>query len=232
VGAALAIYASIAELWTIYSPNFTIALDDFMNKKVAIILVLTLVALGYLAFYTFAPASLTHPGPQVNPESLKPSPAASAGRNTTTLQAFHNKDLAENFYTVSVPKYWMIQSSASPGEYDFVFTGGMAKTELMDVPDNTTLELFVLSQQEPMLKKSLSSYTRISYQRLNVSGNDAYQLAYLSNVNGAESETIRTYVAGADHAAVISFSLPQATIVKMQGEISLVIGSFSWEVAA
>lgn len=148
-----------------------------------------------------------------------------------TLQTFHNKDLAGNFYVVSVPKSWTIQSSASPGEYDFVFNGGTAKTELMDVPDNSTLELFVLSQQEPMLKNSISGYRRISYQKQNVSGNDAYQLAYLSSVNGVDYETIKTYVAGPDRAVVVTFSLPQAMAAKMQGEFSLVIVSFSWEAA-
>lgn len=201
-----------------------------MDRKIVLILVLTVAAIGYLAIYTFGPQSITHPGPQVNPESLKPSPVT-GGQKNMTLQTFHNKDLAGNFYVVSVPKSWTIQSSASPGEYDFVFNGGTAKTELMDVPDNSTLELFVLSQQEPMLKNSISGYRRISYQKQNVSGNDAYQLAYLSSVNGVDYETIKTYVAGPDRAVVVTFSLPQAMAAKMQGEFSLVIVSFSWEAA-
>lgn len=201
-----------------------------MDRKIVLILILTVAAIGYLAIYTFGPQSLTHSGPQVNPESLKPNPAT-GGKNNLTLQTFHSKDLAENFYAVSVPKSWTIQPSTSPGEYDFVFNGGTAKTELMDVPDNSTLELFVLSQQGPMLKNSISGYKRISYQKMNVNGNDAYKLAYLSSVNGVDYETIKTYVAGPDKAVVVTFSLPQAMVDRMQGEFGLVIGSFSWEAA-
>jgi hypothetical protein len=202
-----------------------------MDRKIVLILIITVAAIGYLAIYTFGPQSITHSGPQANPESLKPSPEI-VGQNNVTLQTFHNKDRGENFYAVSVPKSWTIQTPASPGEYNFVFNGGTAKTELMDVPDNSTLELFVLSQQEPMLKNSLSGYRRISYQKLNVSGNDAYQLTYISSVNGVDYETIRTYVAGPDQAVVITFSLPQNMAARMQGEFGLVIGSFSWEAAA
>jgi hypothetical protein len=200
-----------------------------MDKKIVFILIITLVAIGFLTIYTFAPQLIAHSGPQVNPESLKPGPATTVGQNNVTLQTFHNKDLTENFYVVSVPKSWMIQPSASPGEYDFGFNNGTTKTELMDVPDNTTLELFVLSQQESMLKNSLSGYKRIGYQKLNVSNNDAYQLAYLSNVSSVEYETIKTYITGPDHAAVITFSLPQTMAAQLQSEFDLVIGSFSWE---
>lgn len=202
-----------------------------MDRKIVLILILTVAAICYLAIYTFGPQSITHSGQQINPESLKPSPTM-VGQNNVTLQTFHNKDSAENFYAVSIPKSWILQTSASPGEYDFVFNGGTAKTELMDVPDNSTLELFVLSQQEPMLKNSISGYKRISYQKLNVSGNAAYQLAYLSSVKGVDSETIKTYIAGPDKAAVITFSLPQTMATKMQNEFGLVIDRFSWEAVA
>jgi hypothetical protein len=201
-----------------------------MNKKVAIIFILTLAALGYLTCYSFGPSSTSHIGPQVNPESLKPTQTTAVSQNNEILEVYHNKDIAENFYTISIPQSWQNSSSTSrAGEYDFNFSGGTAKVELMDVPDNSTLELFVLSQEEPKLKTSLSGYKRIDYQKLNINSNDAYQLTYLSDVNGTKYESIRTYITGADQAAVITFSLPQTGVASLKNTFDLVTNSFSWE---
>jgi hypothetical protein len=201
-----------------------------MNKKVAIVFILTLAALGYLTYYSFGPSSTTHIGPQVNPESLKPTQTTAVAQNNETLKVYHNKDIAENFYAISIPQSWQIQYSTSrAGEYDFNFTGGTAKVELMDVPDNSTLELFVLSQEEPRLKTWLAGYKRIDYQKLNINSNDAYQLVYLSDINGVRYESIRTYVTGPDQAAVITFSLMQTRVASLKNTFDLVTNSFSWE---
>jgi hypothetical protein len=201
-----------------------------MNKKVAVIFILTLAALGYLTYYSFGPSSTTHIGPQVNPESLKPAQTTAVSQNNETLKIYHNKDIAENFYYISIPQSWQNQSSTSrAGEYDFNFSDGTARVELMDVPDNSTLELFVLSQEEPQLKNLLTGYKRIDYQKINISGNDAYQLVYSSDMNGVNYESIRTYIAGPDHAAAITFSLPQTRVASMKNTFDLVTNSFSWE---
>jgi len=201
-----------------------------MDKKVIFIFILTIIALGYLAYYSFGPSSTNRLGPSVNPESLKPTQTVTNAQNSKTLDVYHNKDVAENFYAVSIPVSWKIQSSASQaGKYEFNFSGGTARVELMDVPDNSTLELFVLSQEEPKLKTSLAGYKRIDYRKLNISGNDAYQLTYHSDVNGIIYECIRTYITGSDQAAVITFSLPETKAASNQDTFSLATNSFSWE---
>jgi hypothetical protein len=130
-----------------------------MNKKVVIVLILTLAALGFLTFYSFGPSSTTRIGPQINPESLKPIKAEAMNQNNESFEVYHNKDIAENFYAMSIPQSWQIQSGIShPGGYDFLYNRGTTKIELMDVPDNSTLELFVLSQEEPRLKSLLPGY--------------------------------------------------------------------------
>jgi hypothetical protein len=194
-----------------------------MNKKVIFIAVLTLVALGGLLFYTYGPAS--HPiGPTVNPASLKPTSAANNGRVST----YHNKDLAENFYTIQIPQLWQ-PGPNKPGEYSFTFSGGTAKIETMDVPDNSTLELYILSQDEPKLKSSLSGYSRVNYQKISVDGRDAYQLTYMSMVNGAPQQTVRTYITGADKAGVITLTSDTNQATSIASTFDSVIKSFHWE---
>lgn len=201
-----------------------------MNKKVTIIFILTIIALGYLTYYSFGPSSSEHLIPMVNPESLKPTPISAEDQVNKTLEVYHNMDVVENHYAISIPVSWKLQASTlQAGEYQFIFDSGAARVKLMDVPDNTTLELFILSQDEPSLKKSLDGYKRIDYQKLNISGNDAYQLTYLSDVNGTIFESIRTYITGSDQAAVITLALQETMAESMKNTFSRVINSFVWE---
>jgi hypothetical protein len=194
-----------------------------MNKKVIFIALLTLIALGGLAFYTYGPAS--HPiGPTVNPVSLKPT----LEQNNGSVNIYHNRDLAENFYTIQFPQSWQLRPN-QPGGYSFTFSGGTAKVETMDVPDNSTLELYVLSQDEPKLKSSLTGYKRVNYQKVSVNGSDAYQLAYTSTTNGVSSQTVRTYITGADKAGVITLTSDTNQITSTAPIFTAIINSFRWE---
>jgi hypothetical protein len=199
-----------------------------MNNKVIVVGFLTLLALGGLIFYTYGPAS--HPlGPTVNPASLKPmSTQSNTGSSTSAVNTYHNRDLAENFYTIQVPQSWQ-PGPNQPGGYAFTFSGGTAKVETMDVPDNSTLELYVLSQDEPKLKNSLSGYKRVGYQKVSVGGNDAYQLTYTGTIDGASSQTIRTYITGADKAGVITLSANANRATSIVPIFNSIISSFRWE---
>jgi len=199
-----------------------------MNKKVIFVALLTLVALGGLAFYTYGPAS--HPvGPTVNPASLKPTPTQNnISSSTSAVNTYHNRDLMENFYTIQFPQSWQLGPN-QPGSYSLTFNGGTAKVETMDVPDNSTLELYVLSQDEPKLKSSLTGYKRVNYQKLSVNGSNAYQLTYTITVNGTSYQTIRTYITGADKAGVITLAADANQATALAPTFSLVINSFRWE---
>jgi hypothetical protein len=199
-----------------------------MNKKIIFILILTLVALAALAIYAFVP-SLNRIGPQVNPASSKSTPEQVAvGSKSAVFNAYHNKDVTENFYTIKFPQDWQAQPSRPAGSYSFTFADGTAKSELMDVPDNTTLELFVLSQQKPKLQAT-PGYKETDYQKLSVNGNEAYQLTYSSNSGGEDYITTKTYITGQDQAAVITLTVRQKDLASLQDSFKSVINSFQWE---
>ncbi len=199
-----------------------------MNKKIIFILIITLTVLAGLTFYTFGSGahrlSLT-----TNPNSLKPTPVVPSVKTPTVVfNAYHNKDIAENFYTIQFPAVWQLGPN-QPGEYAFAFKGGSAKVETMDVPDNSTLELFVLSQDEPKLKSSIAGYKRIDYQKISLNGVDAYQLMYASMRSGTAYQTIRTYITGADKAGVITLSSFSDKSASLSPAFSAIINSFRWE---
>ncbi len=200
-----------------------------VNKKVIAVFVLTLVAIGVLWAYSFGPLSgvVTI---QANPASLKPTTQqAVVAQKDIAFNVYHSKDLAENFYTIKFPQTWQLQPNSSAGSYHFSFDNGTGSAELQDVSDNTTLELFVLSQQEPSMKKTVAGYSRVNYQKISVNGNDAYQLTYQSTTNGTTYETTKTYITGKDHAAVVTLTALQGNYSNLQPLFASILGGFQWE---
>ncbi len=201
-----------------------------MNKKIIVIFVLTIIALIILTLYSFGPLSKNRTTNRVNPVSSKPvkSEKTTIGGKQVTLNSYHNKDLKENYYGVSLPSDWNVQTQ-KVGSYSASFNNGNGMVELMDVPDNSTLELFVLSQEEPKLKMANSNYQRADYQKLEVNNNGAYQLMYTSKINGADYTTVKTYISGPDHSAVLTFSAPTNSLNNFQPIFTSILNSFQWE---
>ncbi len=200
-----------------------------MNKKVITIFILTLAALALLWAYTFGPLS-SDTIFKVNPVSLQPTITQTTVNNQNlSSNAYHNRDLKENFYTIEFPQTWRLGASSRVGSYQFTFDNGNGSAALQDVADNTTLELFVLSQDEPSFKKTIAGYSRINYQKLSVNGNDAYQLTYHGATSSTDYETVKTYITGLDHAAVITLTAKQSDFANMQPLFTSILNSFQWE---
>ncbi len=202
-----------------------------MNKKVIAIFLLTISALVVLYLYSFGPLSYKRTAGQVDPSSLKPATAGNVTINNKSLalSAYHNRDKKENYYTFKLPQDWQVKTGDKPGGYSFTFNGGSGTAELMDVPDNTTLELYVLSQEEPRLKKSNSDYSRVGYQKTTVNGTEAYQLIYRTKQGQDDYQSLRTYLTGQDESGVITLSVKQSDFDNLKSLFSSVVDSFQWE---
>ena len=202
-----------------------------MNKKVISILLLAVLALIVLTLYSFGPLASQRKSASINPASINPQSTGQVSVNNqqVTFSSYHNKDVKENYYTFNLPQDWQVKSGQNPGSYSFDFPQGNGKVELQDVADNTTLELFVLSQAEPQLKKASANYQRIDYKKLSVNNNDAYQLLYQSTVSGEVYQTLKTYITGLDHAAVITLSIKQTAFNSSKSLFDDITNSFQWE---
>ena len=201
-----------------------------MSKKVVIILALTVIAIFILVLYSFGPLSNKRTEAKINSDSLKPisSEKAIVSSKDIVLDVYHSKDLKENYYTVKLPQNGQVKSGNKPGGYLFSYNDMNGTAELMDVPDNTTLELYILSQDEPKLKKKVG-YKREDYKKLMINGNESYQLTYASLINAEDYRTVRTYIVGQDMANVITVSCKQSNFADMQHVSSLITNSFHWE---
>lgn len=202
-----------------------------MNKKVIFISILTIIALVILALFSFGPLSEKRKAAGINPSSLKPvsTETASKGNVSVALNLYLNRDAVENYYGVQLPQKWNVVAGNKAGSYSVSFSSGNGTVELMDVPDNSTLELFILSQQEPQLKKTISGYHRVDYKKLSVSGNEVYELTYQSTKDNETYKTLKTYITGSDQACVLTFSVKQASFNETQALLDSIIQSFRWE---
>lgn len=202
---------------------------SYMNKKVIVIFILTIIALVVLWLYSFGPLAGMRIA-KTNPTSLKPIPEKNivAGQNLD-FNVYHNKDLTENFYTIKFPQSWKLQTGSPAGSYYFIFDKGNGYAGLQDVADNTTLELFVLSQDEPKLKSTLNHYTRLDYKKISIANNDAYQLTYQNTINNTTYKTVKTYITGQDHASVITLSTDNQSFNDFQPIFNSILNSFQWE---
>jgi hypothetical protein len=203
-----------------------------MNKKVIVIFALTVIALVLLYLFSFGPLANWRTAHYVNPESQKPSTSEQVafGDKSLVFNTYHNRDIQEDYYTINLPQDWQVESDKAAGSYLLHFADGSGKVRLMDVPDNSTLELYILSEIEPGLVKTLTDYKRTDFAKSNVNSAESYQLIYTSNINGVIYQTINAYIAGQDLAMLITFSVPQTRFETNKPLFSAIINSFQWEV--
>lgn len=195
-----------------------------MNRKVIIILILIVLSILLLLLISFGPLSNVRNRTSFNTESLikRTSP------NNKLLLEYLNKDVKENYYEVMLLKEWVVKAGDKPGSYSIGFSSGYGLVSLMDVPDNTTLELFVLSQEEPRLKKITPGYQRLDYQKVKVNGNDAYILWFEEKYGNKDYRSITAYISGADNAAVIKLSANKNDFKSLEQSFNRVINGFNW----
>jgi hypothetical protein len=202
-----------------------------MNKKVIFIFVLTIIALIILALFSFGPLSSRRNAAKINPASLKSTPSKTVHKGNASIawNLYRNRDLRENYYSVQLPQKWNVSSGKKAGSYIVIFSGGNGTVGLIDVPDNSTLELFILSQQEPQFKKTISGYRRVDYKKLSIQNYEAYQLIYQSRKDNEAYDTVKTYIAGPDQAGALTFTVKQSSFNESYPLLNSIIQNFRWE---
>jgi hypothetical protein len=202
-----------------------------LNIKVLVILILTVAALVLLYLFTLGPLYQNANTIVANPDSLKAAKAETitVGQQPLAFNQYHNRDLVENYYTVKLPTDWQMQKSEGKGGYVIKKDNATITIELMDVPDNSTLELYVLSQQEPGFEAS-PGYKRLSYAATTINGNQDCRLVYTAKRDGKSWQFRRDYIAGADRAIAASLEAPQGEFAGYAPVYEAVLGSFGWDV--
>jgi len=197
-----------------------------MNKKVLTVIIVAVIALVALYLYSFGPLASRRHTVRLNPASLEPKIGHGVAHGT---KEYHNKDSKENYYRIDFPQTWQVKAGTAAGSYHFSFNTGSGFVELVDVPDNSTLELFILSRDEPKLKKNILGYEKKNYKKVTINGYDAYSLNYVSIAEGNKYENTRIYISGQDMAGVVTITIPEKESTSFAEAINAVITSFKWE---
>lgn len=200
----------------------------------------------FLAFtgYTFSSYS---PGPkagtQIAPDTST-SPITNAGIKNASIQqspqstngfqmsSFENKDKQQNYYSIEFPSVSTVVHGKDSGSLEANLPQGIVvSTGLVDIPDTTDVQNFILTQVEPTLKSSLANYQRIGIDQSSIGESKAWTLTYTwdNKTTQENMKTVKTFIGGQDNTAEIEFSATSKNLVDGYNSIILpVTKSFQW----
>jgi hypothetical protein len=157
------------------------------------------------------------------------SSANSTATMNSGLNIFENRDKRENYYSIEFPAEATVVHGDKAGSYvakikdDYVFA-----SRLQDIPDDTNVQLYILTHDEPQLRLSLKDYAQVSFQQLTVGQHRAWNLVYTWKNGTSDMESARTYIEGPDEAMVIEFTAPTQAFAKSESLMTSVRESFRW----
>jgi hypothetical protein len=175
--------------------------------------------------------SNTSSGATQNVQSTSPSNSSNNSSSATankTLNRFENQDKRENYYSIEFPADAAVVHGDKAGSYVSRNNDGVFTSRLQDIPDDTNVQLYILTQDEPQLKSSLQNYSQISFKQLTIGQQRAWNLVFTWKNGTSEMESARTYVEGPDEAMVIEFTAPAQGFAKSDPLITAVRESFQW----
>jgi hypothetical protein len=164
---------------------------------------------------------------QENPNStLSQFPTTAAAMNT-----YENRDKPENYYSIQFPSNAVVEHGKDPGSYVIKLPSNTAtfSVGLLDVPDTSNVQLYMLTQEEPSLKSSLQHYKLIKSNQFTIGGNRAWDLIYTWENSTVPMESVKTFVEGSDNAAVLTDSASAPEFIKNSDVFAnQVLQSFRW----
>ena len=104
---------------------------------------------------------------------------------------------------------------------------------MIDIPDDSNVELFILTNIKPSLESSLDSFKQINFSPLSIDGHRAWELAYTWKNNTTPMTSLKTIVEGADEANAITYSGELKQFINQGLNSTLiqpVLKSFHWMV--
>jgi hypothetical protein len=156
----------------------------------------------------------------------------SSANNTATvnngLNVFENRDKRENYYSIEFPAEATVVHGDKAGSYVAKIKDGVFASRLQDIPDDTNVQLYILTHDEPQLRLSLKDYGQVSFQQLTVGQHRAWNLVYTWKNGTSDMESARTYIEGPDEAMVIEFTASTQAFAKSEPLMTAVRESFRW----
>ena len=162
-----------------------------------------------------------------NPIALAGKNASNASSSSMIMNIFANKDLPENFYSISFPQSTILTHGKNPGSFVAKFQNLFSSIDLQDIPDDSNVNLYMLTVAKPNLKM-LPDYKELSSNQFKIGNNRAYDIKYTWSNSSEQLETLKTFIEGKDQAAVVTFSGPVQDYNKNNSTLNSILHSFNW----
>lgn len=162
------------------------------------------------------------------PQGNQTSHSTPGNASSVTLSVYENRDMFENYYSIEFPSDTTVIHGSKPGNLVASKEGVVFMSRLEDIPDDTTVQLHIITHDEPELKASLKDYSQVSFNQSTIGKNRAWSLVYTWQNGTAEMESSRTYVEGQDQAMVIECTTPSQEFGKSDAIRNAVTESFQW----
>jgi hypothetical protein len=76
----------------------------------------------------------------------------SSSSSSMPMSLFENHEKIENFYSIQFPSNSTVMHGNESGSYVAKFSKGIFSVDLIDIPDNSNVQLYALTQVKPALK--------------------------------------------------------------------------------
>jgi len=116
--------------------------------------------------------------------------ASNAASSSMVMNIFANKDLPENFYSISFPQATIVTHGKNPGSFVAKFQNLFSSIDLQDIPDDTNVNLYMLTVAKPNLNM-LPDYKELSSNQFKIDNNRAYDIKYTWSNSSEKLETLK-----------------------------------------
>jgi hypothetical protein len=122
------------------------------------------------------------------------------------LATYENRDKPENFYSIQFPTNMNVIHGNKPGSIVAESPNGAFSVDLVDIPDDSNVELYLLTNVKPSIESLLQNFTQIKFSSTSIGNNRAWELAYTWENATTATGSLKTFVEGKDEAAAITYT--------------------------
>jgi hypothetical protein len=155
--------------------KMVLGLVDKFRIIVIMIGAVTIITFSLYSFSSYLSSSpyLPKTGTKVEPKNNSDLNVDLARNKSIQMIAYENREKPENFYSIQFPSYANVLYGNKSGSYTAKIPQGIFYVELVDIPDNSNVELYLLSRVKPALESSMRDFNQIGFNQLSIGGNRA-----------------------------------------------------------
>ena len=147
------------------------------------------------------------------------------------MATFENREKPENFFSIQFPINMRAIHGNGPGSLVAISPQGDFSVDLVDIPDDSNVELYLLTKIKSSLESSLHNFNQTKFSPTSIGGHRAWELVYTWKNATTPMGSIKAFVEGQDEAIAITYSGTYQQLIDKNINSTLiqpVLQSFRW----